>query len=243
MSNELIVKDKSEVASWDESKWQRVKELFIPKGVSNVDVEIFVELAKSYGLSPFKKEIWILPFGSKANIFAGRDGFLAIAHRSGQFDGMETNYGYDKDGKLEWAETVVYNKSCSHPVKCKVYLCEYTTGRNLWLSKPHVMLQKVAESSALRRAFNISGIYCPEEMPENEDPKPLPPKTPILDQEEKAKRFSAVILGISKIATLSVLDAQEERYHTTANTFTDLENNQIKKCFEAKRKEIENGTK
>lgn len=39
----------------------------------------------------------------------------------------------------------------------KVFFNEYTTGKNLWLSKPHTMIAKVAEMHALRMA-------CPEEL-------------------------------------------------------------------------------
>jgi signal recognition particle GTPase len=38
-----------------------------------------------------------------------------------------------------------------------VYFKEFSTGRNLWLSKPRVMIAKVAEMHALRKA-------CPEEL-------------------------------------------------------------------------------
>ena len=164
MENEITVKNENEVQNWNKEKWDLVLKTFIPKGVSDKEALLFLELSKAYQLNPFKKEIWVIPYGNKINIFCGRDGFLSIAHRSGMFDGMETNFGYDKNGNLESAETIVYNKSCKHPIKCKVFLKEYSTFKNLWQTKPHVMLQKVAESTALRRAFNISGLYDPDEI-------------------------------------------------------------------------------
>ena len=169
MENQLTVKNENEVQNWNQEKWDLVLKTFIPKGISNKEALLFLELAKAYQLNPFKKEIWVIPYkmkngDQKINIFCGRDGFLSIAHRSGMFDGMETNFGYDKNGNLESAETIVYNKSCKHPIKCKVFLKECSTFKNLWQTKPHVMLQKVAESTALRRAFNISGLYDPDEI-------------------------------------------------------------------------------
>ena len=57
------------------------------------------------------------------------------------------------------------------------YWDEYTTGKNLWVTLPHVMLAKCAESQALRKAFpaDLSGIYTIEEMgqAENPDRKPM----------------------------------------------------------------------
>lgn len=165
----LIVQKKNEVSLWNDEKWNQVKKMFVPNGVSESEAMMFLELSKTYELNPFKREIWCVPYGNKAQVFAGRDGFLAIAHRSGMFDGMETDFGYDNKGNLQFAECKVYNKSMSHPVSCKVFLKEYSTGKSLWASKPHVMLQKVAESSALRRAFNINGIYSPEEFGDYND--------------------------------------------------------------------------
>jgi|GEM_PF-2800917 len=38
-----------------------------------------------------------------------------------------------------------------------------------WREKPETMLKKVAESQALRKAFDISGLYSVDEVGENED--------------------------------------------------------------------------
>jgi len=198
MSNELEVKNQSEMALWDSEKWKRVMDLFVPKKVSQMDAQIFLELSKSFQLNPFKKEIWVIPYENKqtgeikTSVFCGRDGFLSIAHRTGQFDGIETNFGYDAKGNLDWAECAVYNKSCSKPIKCKVFLKEYSTGKNLWVTKPHIMLQKVAESTALRRAFNINGIYSPEEFPDSigSIPPTQEPKEVVQPAVEPPKRKS-----------------------------------------------------
>jgi hypothetical protein len=100
-----------------------------------------------------------------------RDGLLTIAHRSGMFDGMQTEFGYDKGGLLIYAETTIWNKSMKNPIKCRCFLREYSTGQNLWRTKPHVMIQKCSEATALRRAFNVSGVYIPEEMDEAKAPE------------------------------------------------------------------------
>jgi hypothetical protein len=58
----------------------------------------------------------------------------------------------------------------SHPFYVEVYLKEYLKPQSPgqkpgpWQTMPRVMIQKVAESSALRRAFSVSGLYCPEEI-------------------------------------------------------------------------------
>ncbi|MGI5839310.1 MAG: RecT family recombinase [bacterium] len=97
-----------------------------------------------------------------ANIFTGRDGFLSIAHRSGQFDGMESGARVEGDEIIGWCK--VYRKDMERPFTVEVALSEYSTGQNLWKTKPRTMIQKVAESQCLRRAFDISGLYSPEEF-------------------------------------------------------------------------------
>ena len=143
---------------------------------------LLMQLAKTYQLDPFAKQIWAVKYGNNpAAIFCGRDGFLAIAHRSGKFDGMESGTRKDGDDLVGWCR--VYRKDMSRPFEVEVSLSEYSTGKNLWLTKPKTMIVKVAESHALRRAFGISGLYAPEEIDTGDRPEPryvgeVPPATP-----------------------------------------------------------------
>jgi hypothetical protein len=130
-----------------------------------------MQLAKTYQLDPFAKQIWAVKYGNNpAAIFCGRDGFLAIAHRSGKFDGMESGTRKDGDDLVGWCR--VYRKDMSRPFEVEVSLSEYSTGKNLWQTKPKTMIVKVAESHALRRAFGISGLYAPEEIDTGDRPEP-----------------------------------------------------------------------
>lgn len=110
----------------------------------------------------------------------GRDGFLSIAHRTNQFAGIETSAGIREVPQLEngqWvikqqlvAESTVWRKDSDKPVTVQVSYNEYCqrtaegTPTRFWLEKPETMLKKVAESQALRKAFNIHGVYSPEEL-------------------------------------------------------------------------------
>ena len=137
----------------------------VARGCTQTEFELLMYLSAQYGLDPIRKQIWAVKYGnSPASIFTGRDGFLEIAHRSGQFDGMESGVREEDKDLVGWCR--VYRKDMSHAFYVEVYEKEYTTGKNLWQTKPRIMIQKVAESSCLRRAFSVSGLYCPEEMPE-----------------------------------------------------------------------------
>ena len=148
---------------------------------------LLMQLAKTYQLDPFAKQIWAVKYGNNpAAIFCGRDGFLAIAHRSGKFDGMESGTRTDVDGLVGWCR--VYRKDMSRPFEVEVSLSEYSTGKNLWQTKPKTMICKVAESHALRRAFGISGLYAPEEIDTGDRPEPryvsaIPAATPTCCEE------------------------------------------------------------
>lgn len=130
----------------------------VAKGCSPEQFAYMLELARIYRLDPFRKQIWATPAG----IFIGRDGFLEIAHASGDFDGIDTTFE-EKDGEVISATCTVWNKRMSHPVRFTARMKEFvrrSTGKpGAWEKMPSVMLQKCAESHALRRAFNISGLY------------------------------------------------------------------------------------
>ena len=168
-------------ATYDREKLQLIRDM-CAKGATDNEFLVMMELANRYQLDPFSKQIWLVKYGdSPAQIFCGRDGYLAIAHRSGVFDGMDAGADKDAEGQLYgWCK--VWRKDMSHPFEVRVYASEYSTGKNLWRDKPRTMIQKVAEAHALRRAFSISGLYSPEEIDTGDRPEPryvseVPPAT------------------------------------------------------------------
>jgi phage recombination protein Bet len=150
---------------------------------------LLMQMARTYQLDPFAKQIWAVKYpNAPAAIFCGRDGFIAIAHRNGNFDGMESGTRTDENDELiGWCR--VYRKDMSHPFVVEVPFSEYVQRNKqgevtkFWREKPKTMITKVAESHALRRAFGISGLYSPEEIDTGDRPEPrlvteVPPATP-----------------------------------------------------------------
>jgi phage recombination protein Bet len=149
-------------ATYDREKLRLIRDMFA-KGANDNEFGVMIELARKYQLDPFARQIWLVKYGdSPAQIFCGRDGYLAIAHRSGQFDGIQSGSRIEDNELIGWCR--VHRKDMSHPFEVEVYASEYSTGKNLWRDKPRTMIQKVAEAHALRRAFSISGLYSPEEI-------------------------------------------------------------------------------
>lgn len=165
-----------------------IRKQFFPAGGSPEEQGYCFSVAKQLGLNPITKEIFFVPrrqkIGSqwveKIEPMVARDGFLSIAHRSNQLAGMETTACIGEVPALvggQWqfrkelvAECRVWRKDSDKPFVVQVAYNEYV-GKNgegqptkFWAEKPETMLKKVAESQALRKAFNIHGVYSPEEM-------------------------------------------------------------------------------
>jgi phage recombination protein Bet len=136
----------------------------VAAGANESEFRLFLYIAQRYNLDPLVKQIWLIKYGSApAAIFTSRDGFLSIGHRSGQFDGMETQAVKDDNGKVTGAICRVWRKDMSHPFTVEVSRAEYDTNKGNWQKMPETMIKKVAESQCLRRAFDISGLYDPSE--------------------------------------------------------------------------------
>lgn len=165
--NDRAVKDEvvktngndDKVAKYTDKQIQLIHDTYA-KNTTKEEFELYMYTAGKFGLDPLLKQIWCVKFANQnAQIYAGRDGFLEIAHRSGKFNGIKSGM---KDSNTAYAE--VYRKDMSNPFYVEVNMGEYSTGQALWKTKPKTMLTKVAESQALRRAFSISGVYGEEEM-------------------------------------------------------------------------------
>lgn len=127
--------------------------------------EQFVEICGAYGLNPFKREIYAIPYSDKFNIIVGYEVYLKRAERSGKLDGWEVSTsGSITDGTL--ASTVtIYRKDWRMPFKHSAYLSEFNGKSPLWQKSPTFMLEKVAISQGFRMAFpdELGGIPYTEE--------------------------------------------------------------------------------
>ena len=115
--------------------------------------ELALAIADRYGLDLMLKHLVLI----EGRPYLTRDALLHIAHRSGQLDGMETTEPVAIDGFWRCTATV-WRRDMAHPF---VYAGRYpTTGGNAKFA-PEMAL-KVAESMALRRAFDIAAPSADE---------------------------------------------------------------------------------
>ena len=131
----------------------------------------FVAIATAFNLNPYKREVYAIAYGQgnnrKLSIIVGYEVYLRRAEEFPQYDGYETKFF--GEGANMGCSCIVYRKDRSHPVGSTVFLREYTQNNAMWNNKPHVMLEKVAIATAMRRAFpsEFNGMpYTSDELPE-----------------------------------------------------------------------------
>lgn len=114
-----------------------------------------------------QKDIYAIPFKDNYSLITSIDYARKVGMRSGIVGKSEPIYE-EQDGKIISCAVTVKRKIAEYigDYSSKVYFSEYTTGRNLWASKPRTMIAKVAEMHALRMACpeELSQAYVEEEM-------------------------------------------------------------------------------
>jgi phage recombination protein Bet len=189
-------------ASWNQEQTALIKRTVAPEA-TNDELAMFLHVAAKAGLDPLQKQVWFVKRSGRVTIQAGVDGLQARALRMPDCEGIASAAVYEKEdfvfdkakgevikhqsnpfgaqGRLVGAWGIVHRKGKS-PFVALVRYDEYADSNSpLWKNKPAVMLEKVARSTALRRAYpeNFGGIYDPAEMgkdalaePSTEEPRP-----------------------------------------------------------------------
>lgn len=218
MTEALVAKD------FDPEAVKLIKSM-CAKGTNDQEFSLYMYLAKKYELDPMTRQIWCVKYGTApAAIFTGRDGFLSIAHRSGKFNGMQSDAirkDNMPDGALVGARCTVWRTDMTNPFVVEVSLKEYNTGKSNWVKMPETMIKKVAESQCLRRAFDISGLYAPEEM-DNVQATPASVVAPAPQRKPVAKTAPAKKKPAAKKPGTITEDQRQDLYAVAqGNDYTD----------------------
>ena len=199
MKTEIV---KREIGNLSEADLQQLELAnIIPKGTPAPQVQIFATICKEKGLSPFQKQLYLLPFKKKVKDNSGKDkwethyacivgidGYRTIAERTGKYAGSDDAKFNDDKTEFQCRE-----KGLKNPITATVTVYKIVKGQRVpyiatagWLSyvpaekkrfnwdrMPYMMLAKVAEALALRKAFPeaLSGLHAEEESGGFEDIK------------------------------------------------------------------------
>jgi len=132
------------------------------------ELYMFMNIARSYGLNPFKREIHFVKYNDKqaAQIIVGYEIYLKRAEKTNMLDGWNVVIK-DKGKDNERAEITIYRKDQQHPFVWEVFRSEFDKRQSTWVAMPQFMLKKVAIAQGFRLAFPVEmgGMpYIPEEI-------------------------------------------------------------------------------
>ena len=173
------------------------------RGATDDELHLFFGVCQRTGLDPFAKQVYAIRrrqqidghWVDKLETQVSIDGLRLIAQRGGH-DGMEGPLWCGDDGIWHdvWiakmppvaAKVTVYRKGSTRGFPAVARWDSYAqTGRDgqptrFWAKMADLMLGKVAEALALRRAFpaELSGLYTPEEMDQATTVKATPALPP-----------------------------------------------------------------
>jgi phage recombination protein Bet len=246
MSNELVqTKNALSVNKIEYNKEQvaLIKSQIAPKATDQ-ELQLFLYQCQRTGLDALSRQIYAIHRWNGTQkkevmtIQTSIDGFRVVAERSGDYGGQSEPEFIEKDGKLQACKITVFRfrGDQRYPASVGVaYWDEYKQtdkeGKviGLWAKMPRVMLSKVAEALALRKAYpqDLSGLYTAEEIeqsgvvqtediPHTDVPPAVPQSTkpaesklakpPVQtpqEEQDKINEWLTAIAGYSDLETLT----------------------------------------
>ena len=175
----------------DPAKLHHTLKSTVFKGATDEEMLALVVTANTYQLNPLLKEMYAFPKkGGGIVPMVGVDGWLKIANRQDNYDGMSVEvFG---DGKTPTHATCeIYLKNRTHPVKVTEYFEECRRNTDPWNQMPRRMIRNKVMIQAIRVAFGIGGIFDEDEATDIAGTRNVTPKpatiTGIIDPFAKAE--------------------------------------------------------
>lgn len=228
---------------WDHEQRETIKRYLAPD-IDDHQMALFAEQCRRTQLDPFTRQIYAVIRKSKngpstMSIQVSIDGFRLVAERTGKYAGQDGPYWCGDDGvwrdvwldeeppkaakmgvrRSDWQQPLYavarFDSYAQSFYNSRTQTEEYT---KMWKTMPDVMIAKVAEALALRRAFpnDLSGLYTSDEMSQaSNDRKPQPrpaSQTRIIEQTEPDPTVSQLCEQIDAATSIDDLKTVRDDY-------------------------------
>ncbi len=200
--NALAKTEPQQLAQYTNEQRELIKRTCAP-GATDDELAMYLHVAAQSGLDPLRRQLHFIKVSGRLCFVADVNGLQARAAQESDFEGIAHAVVYEKDslvvdeakqeiaehkhnpfgnnGRIVGAWAIVRRRGML-PFLSLVRFSEYDNGNNpLWKSKPGVMIDKVAKSTALRIAYptQLGSIYDRSELDKSMAPEPsTPPPTP-----------------------------------------------------------------
>jgi phage recombination protein Bet len=161
----VFIGNKGELPARVEITMQDVKK-FIAPTATDQELYMFVQIARSQNLNPFKREIYFIGYGDRHSIVVGYEVYLKRAMASGLCEGFKVEV-IDGGKDTERAKVTIHRKGWKEPFEWEASRSVWDKKQSSWKVMPEHMLKKVALSQAFRLCFPdaIDGMpYTGEEI-------------------------------------------------------------------------------
>lgn len=203
-TGKIVVPEITTFEGWNADQVELIKNT-VCRGSTNNELKLFLYVATKTQLDPLLKQIfavkrWDSKIGADVmQIQISIDGYRIIATRSGDYEGQLGPFWCGEDGKwvdvwtsktLPFAAKVgIFKKGFREPLWSVARFDAYAqtnfdkkSGKDnlsfMWKKMPDLMIAKVAETLAIRRAFpmDLSGHYDIDEFNDSEQDTEIVPK-------------------------------------------------------------------
>lgn len=214
----------------------------------------FLHVCQRTGLDPWARQIYLRVQAGRASMQTSIDGLRLVAQRAARADGVRLSYaptewcGPDGAWQDVWladeppaaARLTVTIGGAAVPAVAR--WAEYGSDKGVWRRMPALMLEKVCEALALRRAVpaDLSGLYTADEMAQADTPAPqarpaasaASPSRPHLDwspitdilaagaTREQVLAAAGILLGLDGPADSLAAVTQQDQVQAIADSLT-----------------------